>query len=136
VFLCVCVCDVCVCDVCVCILCVCVCVCVRIYMCAGTRGYSILCAPFLTHRTTHTYLLKHTHTHHTHTHTHSMDLMLGGDLKFHLINAGRFIEKRARFYAAEVLLALEHIHSLGILYRCVCVCVCVCVCDVCVCVFW
>ena len=31
-----------------------------------------------------------------------MDLMLGGDLKFHLINAGRFTEKRARFYAAEV----------------------------------
>ena len=46
-----------------------------------------------------------------------MDLMLGGDLKFHLINAGRFTEDRARFYAAEVLLGLEHIHSLGIIYR-------------------
>ena len=47
----------------------------------------------------------------------SMDLMLGGDLKFHLINAGRFTEKRARFYAAEVLLGLEHVHSQNIIYR-------------------
>lgn len=46
-----------------------------------------------------------------------MDLMLGGDLKFHLINAGRFTEERARFYSAEVLLGLEHIHSLNIIYR-------------------
>mmetsp|Transcript_15563 Transcript_15563/g.30555 ORF Transcript_15563/g.30555 Transcript_15563/m.30555 type:complete len:616 (-) Transcript_15563:407-2254(-) len=46
-----------------------------------------------------------------------MDLMLGGDLKFHLINAGRFTEKRARFYAAEVLLGLEHVHKHSIIYR-------------------
>ena len=46
-----------------------------------------------------------------------MDLMLGGDLKFHLINAGRFTEKRARFYAAEVLLGLEHVHNASIIYR-------------------
>lgn len=46
-----------------------------------------------------------------------MDLMLGGDLKFHLINAGRFTEKRARFYAAEVLLGLEHVHKASIIYR-------------------
>jgi len=46
-----------------------------------------------------------------------MDLMLGGDLKYHLINAGRFPEERARFYAAEVLLGLEHLHSLNIIYR-------------------
>jgi len=42
---------------------------------------------------------------------------LGGDLKFHLINAGRFAEKRARFYAAEVLLGLEHVHNASIVYR-------------------
>ncbi len=47
----------------------------------------------------------------------SMDLMLGGDLKFHLINAGRFTEKRARFYAAQVLLGLEHVHKMSIIYR-------------------
>jgi len=46
-----------------------------------------------------------------------MDLMLGGDLKFHLINVCRFSEKRARFYAAQVLLGLEHIHSQNIIYR-------------------
>jgi len=46
-----------------------------------------------------------------------MDLMLGGDLKFHLINAGRFSEKRGRFYAAEILLGLEHIHATNVIYR-------------------
>lgn len=46
-----------------------------------------------------------------------MDLMLGGDLKFHLINAGRFTEKRARFYAAQVLLGLEQLHNNNIVYR-------------------
>jgi serine/threonine protein kinase len=46
-----------------------------------------------------------------------MDLMLGGDLKFHLINAGKFTEKRARFYAAQVLLGLEHVHSKNVIYR-------------------
>lgn len=38
-----------------------------------------------------------------------MDLMLGGDLKFHLINAGRFTEKRARFYAAEVRVIFSYV---------------------------
>lgn len=46
-----------------------------------------------------------------------MDLMLGGDLKFHLINAGKFTEKRTRFYAAQVLLGLEHVHSKSVIYR-------------------
>jgi len=46
-----------------------------------------------------------------------LDLMVGGDLKFHLNKDERFHEQRARFYAAEVLLGLEHIHSKGIIYR-------------------
>mmetsp|Transcript_11510 Transcript_11510/g.28346 ORF Transcript_11510/g.28346 Transcript_11510/m.28346 type:complete len:620 (+) Transcript_11510:133-1992(+) len=46
-----------------------------------------------------------------------MDLMLGGDLKYHLINAHHFTEERARFYAAQVLLGLDHIHSFGVIYR-------------------
>eukprot|EP00469_Lotharella_globosa_P017179 CAMPEP_0167818488 /NCGR_PEP_ID=MMETSP0112_2-20121227/4830_1 /TAXON_ID=91324 /ORGANISM="Lotharella globosa, Strain CCCM811" /LENGTH=614 /DNA_ID=CAMNT_0007718473 /DNA_START=59 /DNA_END=1903 /DNA_ORIENTATION=- len=46
-----------------------------------------------------------------------MDLMLGGDLKFHLINDHRFSEDRARFYAAQVLLGLDHIHSYNVIYR-------------------
>lgn len=46
-----------------------------------------------------------------------MDLMIGGDLKFHLANVGRFTEERARFCAAEVLLGLEHIHHASVIYR-------------------
>lgn len=30
---------------------------------------------------------------------------------------GMFSESMARFYAAELILALEHLHSLGIVYR-------------------
>lgn len=47
----------------------------------------------------------------------SLDLMNGGDLKYHLNNEQRFSEDRCRFYAAEVLLGLEHMHSLSIIYR-------------------
>jgi serine/threonine protein kinase len=46
-----------------------------------------------------------------------MDLMSGGDLKFQLIVARMFSEKRARFYAAEVLLGLEALHNASIIYR-------------------
>ena len=46
-----------------------------------------------------------------------MDLMSGGDLSYHLSLSSRFSEHRARFYAAEILLGLEHLHSLGIVYR-------------------
>jgi len=46
-----------------------------------------------------------------------LDLMVGGDLKFHLNKDGRFDVKRSRFYAAEILLGLEHIHSKNIVYR-------------------
>ncbi len=31
---------------------------------------------------------------------------------------GKFPEPRARFYSAEITLALEHIHKLDIVYRC------------------
>jgi serine/threonine protein kinase len=46
-----------------------------------------------------------------------MDLMMGGDLKFHLNKEEKFSEVRSRFYSAEVLLGLEHIHSKGVIYR-------------------
>jgi beta-adrenergic-receptor kinase len=46
-----------------------------------------------------------------------MDLMMGGDLKYHLNKEEKFSEVRSRFYAAEILLGLEHIHSKGIIYR-------------------
>ncbi len=44
------------------------------------------------------------------------DMCDGGDLKYHLRN-GPFSKKRAQFYAAQVLLGLEHIHSWDICYR-------------------
>ncbi|KAG1538088.1 hypothetical protein G6F51_009985 [Rhizopus arrhizus] len=40
----------------------------------------------------------------------------GGDLMWH-IQRGQFSERRAKFYACEVLLALEYFHSQGIIYR-------------------
>jgi len=41
----------------------------------------------------------------------------GGELFFYLSQIGRFKEDAARFYAANILLALEHLHSKDILYR-------------------
>ncbi len=48
-----------------------------------------------------------------------MDMCSGGDLKFHLRNSadGRFSLERSTFYAAEVLLGLQHLHSFNIVYR-------------------
>lgn len=41
----------------------------------------------------------------------------GGELFMHLQNSQHFSESTARFYAANVLLALDHIHSKHIIYR-------------------
>ena len=46
-----------------------------------------------------------------------MDFMQGGELFFHLRRSGRFAEDRARFYTAEILLAMDFIHKQGIIYR-------------------
>eukprot|EP00916_Digyalum_oweni_P019226 GHVL01032014.1.p1 GENE.GHVL01032014.1~~GHVL01032014.1.p1 ORF type:complete len:366 (-),score=56.98 GHVL01032014.1:128-1225(-) len=46
-----------------------------------------------------------------------MEYCPGGELFFHLSRACRFPEQRARFYSAEILLALEHLHKLDIVYR-------------------
>ncbi|KAK3818988.1 MAG: kinase-like domain-containing protein [Benniella sp.] len=45
------------------------------------------------------------------------DFMNGGELFFHMQNEGTFSESRARFYAAELVLALEHLHSCHVVYR-------------------
>ncbi|CAO3613372.1 unnamed protein product [Cunninghamella echinulata] len=42
---------------------------------------------------------------------------VGGELFRHLNHEGMFSESMARFYAAELILALDHLHSLGIIYR-------------------
>uniref|UniRef100_A0A3F2YWJ4 G protein-coupled receptor kinase n=1 Tax=Anopheles epiroticus TaxID=199890 RepID=A0A3F2YWJ4_9DIPT len=49
-----------------------------------------------------------------------LTIMNGGDLKFHIYNMGGepgFELSRARFYAAEVVCGLEHLHQQGIVYR-------------------
>ena len=46
-----------------------------------------------------------------------LDYCCGGELFFHLGKTGRFPEDRAKFYAAQMTLALEYIHSLGVIYR-------------------
>lgn len=49
-----------------------------------------------------------------------LTIMNGGDLKFHIYSMGGdpgFELVRARFYAAEVVCGLEHLHQQGIVYR-------------------
>jgi len=45
------------------------------------------------------------------------DYMSGGELFWHLQREGRFNETRAKFYIAELILALEHLHRHDIVYR-------------------
>lgn len=46
-----------------------------------------------------------------------MDYYNGGSLFFHLRKSRKFSEKRARFYAAQLLLSMAHLHELNIAYR-------------------
>lgn len=41
----------------------------------------------------------------------------GGELFYHLSNVDKFEDSVARFYAAQILLAIEHLHSKDIIYR-------------------
>ena len=45
------------------------------------------------------------------------DFMSGGELFWHLQKEGRFNEPRAKFYIAELILALKHLHEHDIVYR-------------------
>lgn len=46
-----------------------------------------------------------------------LDYCPGGELFFHLTRMGKFSEEMTRFYLAELVVALEHLHSLGVIYR-------------------
>ncbi|MBZ3877394.1 Beta-adrenergic receptor kinase 2 [Sciurus carolinensis] len=46
-----------------------------------------------------------------------LDLMNGGDLHYHLSQHGVFSERETRFYACEIILGLEHMHSCCVVYR-------------------
>lgn len=46
-----------------------------------------------------------------------MEYMVGGDLKSLLAMYGYFDEDTARFYVAEMTLALQYLHSHGIVHR-------------------
>ncbi|KAG0173378.1 serine/threonine protein kinase psk1 [Apophysomyces sp. BC1034] len=46
-----------------------------------------------------------------------LEYAVGGELFRHLDHEGMFSESMATFYAAQLVLALEHLHSLGIVYR-------------------
>lgn len=46
-----------------------------------------------------------------------MEFVNGGDLMFQIQRSRKFDENRARFYSAEVILALMFLHKNGIIYR-------------------
>ena len=46
-----------------------------------------------------------------------MDYLPGGELYTHLLQLGTFSEEESRFYIAELILALQHIHSRNVCHR-------------------
>lgn len=46
-----------------------------------------------------------------------LDFLRGGDLFGRLAKEIMFTEEDVKFYMAEIVLALDHLHSLGIIYR-------------------
>lgn len=46
-----------------------------------------------------------------------VDYCPGGELFFHIQKVDRFNEEAVKFYAAQMVLALEHLHNLNIIYR-------------------
>ena len=46
-----------------------------------------------------------------------MDYCPGGDLSYHLAQRITFEEDVAKFYTAELILAIEHLHKLNVIYR-------------------
>lgn len=46
-----------------------------------------------------------------------LDFINGGELFHHLSREKKFTEDRAKFYAAEIIAGMEHLHKNGIIYR-------------------
>ena len=46
-----------------------------------------------------------------------LDFVNGGELFYHLRKKVRFTESQIKFYAAELILALDHLHNMGFIYR-------------------
>ncbi|EAR84529.3 Serine/Threonine kinase domain protein (macronuclear) [Tetrahymena thermophila SB210] len=46
-----------------------------------------------------------------------MDLLTGGDLRFHISRHRRFTEQQTKFFAACIVVGLEYLHQNGILHR-------------------
>lgn len=46
-----------------------------------------------------------------------LEYVRGGELFTHLFKREHFQEQEVRFYTAEIVCALEHLHGLGIIYR-------------------
>ena len=46
-----------------------------------------------------------------------MEYVNGGELFFHLSRERVFSEERTRFYGAEISLAIQYLHKMGIVYR-------------------
>jgi protein kinase X len=45
------------------------------------------------------------------------EYVIGGELFSHLRKAGRFTNDMTRFYASEILLAIEYLHAKDMIYR-------------------
>jgi len=46
-----------------------------------------------------------------------MDLLQGGDLRYHISKHRRFSEAQVRFFVASMLVGLEVVHNKGIIHR-------------------
>ena len=46
-----------------------------------------------------------------------MDLLTGGDLRYHIAKYRKFTEEQTKFFIANIIVALEYIHGKSILHR-------------------